>query len=317
MLKKIDIKMELISVEVETLKIKGFIDIKGDTISYENLSESIKTYDIQVPIFIDSDNTIISGNRRIHIAKKLGIENVAAYVVDKDTSEIEIEKLKIDFSLTQRNMSYLDNVQIYCHQQSVFEKYNEPYTEYMSKLMNCTQRAIQLKVQIGKAYKGAPEELKDILQTLDREKKITLKTLKLFTSLKEKDLENFYNDILDIEDIIHKDIVSITAQYTEMVNRKNRNKKINEALQKSKDSKEDKLTSEELNEINSVGNTSEGNDSRTLIDIKKVFQYEIKKHFKVEIDSDEERDVKVIKSQIDINFREEIELITSLLKGDK
>lgn len=310
---------KIIEMSVATLNMLNVIDVEGDNISYENLTESIDTYGVMEPIFVDSKNNVISGCRRVLVSQDLLLETIPAIVVADNTTEIEIEKLKIDFLLTNRNISYLDIIKIYYHQHSVFEKYNEPYTIYMAKLRGCTQRDIQFKVKAGKAYSTLPDKVKKIIQSLDSTKKVPLKTFKVISVLEKVDLDNFVKEVLESNGITHKQLVSITSQYDEMFNRKERKKDINKGIKDSKTKKEKTLSNGEipLNEVHSSANNVEGN-TVIVMNVKKVFQYEIKKYFNQNIDIAEERDVKVIQSNINIklDFKEEIELISSFLQEE-
>ncbi|OHD95393.1 MAG: hypothetical protein A2019_04405 [Sulfurimonas sp. GWF2_37_8] len=312
---------KIIQASVSALKFNNIIDIVGDLISFENLTESIKNYSVQTPIYIDDDNNVISGNRRALISKNLEIKTIPAFVVDSNKTPLEIEKLRIEFLLTNRNMSHLDIIQIYYYQHAVFEKYDEPYTEYMSKIQNCTQRAIQLKLKAGKIYSTLSDEVKSIFQKLDSAKKIPFTTFIVMSKLEEIDLANFIKEVIETENIEHKHLVSITKQYEEMLARQNRNKTINEDSKKSKESKETKeetvLSEISVNELNSSEDAEikDDDEPNILVDMKRVFKYEIKKYFNVAIETDEEEDVEKIQSKLHIDFKEELELIKSLLEG--
>lgn len=299
---------KIISVSVSTLKHNNIIDMTGDEISYENLTHSIEVYGVMEPIFITKDKLVISGNRRVQVSKDLLLEKIPAIIVEKTITPIEIEKLKIDFLLTHRNMSHLDIIQIYYYQSSVFAKYNEPYTEYMSKLQDCTQRNVQLKVRAGKTLSTLPIELKKIFQDMDRVKKVPMKTFKVMSELEETNLNNCVKEILAIKNLEYSKLASIVNHYQVMFNQKKRKKDIDEKLQQSKEDKEDSL-----NELNS----SKDSDSRFVGDIKKVFQYEIKKSFNLDIQESESEVIENIKSTLNIDFTEEIELIKFLLEETK
>jgi len=310
---------KIIEMSVSTLNMLNVIDVEGDNISFENLTESISTNGVMEPIFVDSKNNVISGCRRVLVSQDLLLETIPAIVIADNTTEIEIEKLKIDFLLTNRNISYLDIIKIYYHQHSVFEKYNEPYTIYMAKLKDCTQRDIQSKVKAGRTYSTLPDKVKKIIQSLDSTKKVPLKTFKVMSVLEKVDLDNFVKEVLESQDITHKQLVSITSQYDEMYNRKERNKDITKGIKNSKMKKEKTLSNAKLplNELHSSANNVDGN-TVIVMNVKKVFQYEIKKYFNQTIDITEERDVKVIQHNLNINlnFNEEIKLISSFLQEE-
>ena len=308
---------KIIEMSVATLNMLNVIDVEGDNISFENLTESISTYGVKEPIFVDSKNNVISGCRRVLVSQDLLIETIPAIVIADNTTEIEIEKLKIDFLLTNRNISYLDIIKIYYHQHSVFEKYNEPYTAYMAKLKDCTQRDIQSKVKAGRTYSTLPDKVKKIIQSLDSTKKVPLKTFKVMSKIEKGDLNNFVKEVLESQDITHKQLASITSQYEEQFNRKERSHDTNKWIKESKAKKEETLSNDTspLNELHSSANNVD-NNSVIVMNIKKVFQYDIKKYFNQSIDTTEERDVKVIQSNLNLNFKEEIELISSLLQKE-
>lgn len=296
------------SVSVSTLKHNNIIDMTGDEISYETLTHSIGIYGVMEPIFITKDKLVISGNRRVQVSKDLLLDKIPAIIVEETITPIEIEKLKIDFLLTHRNMSHLDIIQIYHHQNSVFEKYNEPYTEYMSKLQDCTQRNIQLKVRAGKTLSTLPSELKKIFQDLDRVKKVPMKTFKVLSELKESNLNSCVKEILDVKNLEHSKLASIINHYKEMFNQTERESEIDKNLQQSKKDKEDTL-----NELNS----SKDSNLKIVGDIKKVFRYEIKQSFNLDIKTSESEVIEDIKSKLHIDFTEEIELIKSHLEETK
>jgi len=312
---------KIIEMSVATLNMLNVIDEEGDNLSFENLTESISTYGVMEPIFVDSKNNVISGCRRVLVARDLLLDTIPAIVIADNTTEVEIEKLRIDFLLTNRNISHLDIIKIYYHQNSVFEKYNEPYTEYMAKLKDCTQRDIQSKVKAGRTYSTLPYKVKNIIQSLDSMKKVPLKTFKVMSTLEKVDLDDFIKEVLEFQDITHTQLVSVTKKYDEMLNEKRRNKDINKGAQDSKTKKEETLSNGEtpLNEVYSSANNVDGNTA-IVMNVKKVFQYEIKKYFNQTIDIDEERDVKVIQSNLNLNinldFKEEIDLISSFLQKE-
>lgn len=308
---------KIIEISVSTLNMLNVIDVEGDNISFENLTESIITFGVKEPIFIDSKNNVISGCRRVLVSQDLLLETIPAIVIDDNTTEIEIEKLKIDFLLTNRNISYLDIIQIYYHQHSVFEKYNEPYTSYMAKLKGCTQRDIQAKVKMGRTYSTLSDKVKKIIQSLDSIEKVPLKTFKVMSKIEKGDLDNFVKEVLESQDITHKQLTSIASQYEEQFNRKERSHDTNKGIKESKAKKEETLSNDTipLNELHSSANNVDSN-SVIVMNIKKVFQYNIKKYFNQAIDITEERDVKVIQSNLNLDFKEEIELISSLLQKE-
>ena len=299
---------KIISVSVSTLKHNNIIDMIGDEVSYENLTLSIETNGIMEPIFITENRLIISGNRRVQVARDLLIDKVPAIIVEDTITPLEIEKLKIDFLITHRNMSHLDIIQIYYYQNSIFEKYDEPYSEYMAKLQECTQRSIQLKIKAGKTLSTLPSELKKVFQDLDRVKKVPMKTFKVLSELEEKDLNRCVKEILEIKNLEHSKLASIIDSYKKMMNAENRSKDIDEALEQSKKDKEGLL-----NELNS----SNDSDSKIISDIKKVIHYDIHKSFNLDITEDESKYIEDIKLKLHVDFKEEIELIKSLLKESK
>lgn len=323
---------KIISVSVSTLKYNTIIDITGDKISYENLTESIKRNGVLEPIFIDTNNVVVSGNRRVFISKELGLKTIPSIIVDKNLSKFEIEKLRADFLITNRNLSYIDICKIYTYQSSIFEKHNQSYTEYMGDKMKCSRRDIQLKIKIGKMYSTLPSQIKSIFENIDSNKKIPLKTLKVMSQLNDIDLKNFNKDILKHKDMEHKTIVSITKKYLEMLNNKARKEKIGKVLEENfpsekesessltevisenDDEQENSLIEDSLykNELNSSLSPSD-----TIQTIKQVLRYEIKKSFHLQIEPSEEKTLKTLQSKFQIDFKEEIELIKSLLKGGK
>ena len=92
------------------------------------------------------------------------------------------------------------------------------------------------------------------------------------------------------------------------------NRKLNKNLDKSKQTQDTKFKEEDFEKLDEI--ISEHDEIISLRDVKKLFQYEIKKHFKLKINKDEELEVEVIKSECSVNFQEEIELIKSLMKKD-
>jgi hypothetical protein len=304
-----------IEVSLDNVKSRSIIDVKGDLISYENMTESIRVNGVLIPIILDKDYNVIKGNRKVFISKELGLKTIPALIVDDNISEIEIEKLKIDFFLTHRNLSYLDIVQIYYHQKYVFKKHNESYTEYMRKLEKCSRRDIQDKVRCGKVLKTLPIEFKNKLQEIDAVKKVPLTTLQLMYKLENDSLDKFVNEVISIDGNSHKDLVPITKKYKELSNLQIRNKKINEDIKKEASKNEIISLNDDI--LSQITDGVDGSDNEVINSVKKVFKYEIKKHFKLEIDTNEENDIQVIKSQFDIDLKEEIELIKSLLEEGK
>jgi len=295
-------------VSVETLKFNNIIDMIGDEVSYENLTLSVETYGIMEPIFITENRLIISGNRRVQVAKDLLIDKVPAIIVEDTITPLEIEKLKIDFLITNRNVSHLDIIQIFHYQNGVFEKYDEPYSEYMAKLQECTQRNIQVKIKAGKTLSTLPSELKKIFQDMDHVKKVPMKTFKVLSELQEKDLNRCVKEILEVENLEHSKLASIIDYYQKMMNSKKRTQDIDKDLKQSKEDKE-----ATLGELNS----SSDSDSKLVATIKKVIHYDIHKSFNLDIKEDESKYIEDIKSKLHIDFTEEIELIKYLLKEAK
>ena len=340
---------KVVDVVVDTIKSVNVIDTKGDELSYNTLFDSIKNIGVLEAILIDTKGNLIAGNRRLEISKALGLKTIPAIIVDENLSEFEIANLRVDFLITSRNLSHIDICKIYSYQDSVFIKYNKSYADYMGDKMDCSKRAIQFKVKAGKMYSKLPTEVQSIFQKIDSTKKVPLKTLKVMSVLNETDLKNFNQNILDCEEIKHEDIVSITKEYDEMIHRKARKEKIDKEIQESQTSEEETPpTDEPLTEVDSESDSevedtppSEENpqidiseesgksgefsspttsqaidDSHIIKDMKKVFQYEIKKSFDLEIEPTERKSVKEIQSKLHIDFKEEIELIKSLLGGD-
>jgi len=235
---KIEIKnvngIEVVNVGVSSLNQINVIDTKGDLISFENLTESIRNNGVLEPIFIDTKNNIISGNRRVAIAKDLGLKTIPAIVVDEKLSEFEIDNLRIDFLTTNRNLSYIDISKVYYYQKMVFEKHNQSYSDYMAEKLECSSRAIEFKIRAGKMYSQLPIEIQSIFQTIDSTKKVPLKTLKVMSKLDEVKLKNFNKDILGVEDIVYEDVVSITKEYDEMLISIARQKKIDKEVEEAK-----------------------------------------------------------------------------------
>jgi len=295
-------------VSVSTLKYNNIIDVTGDEISYENLTLSVEDRGFYEPIFITKNRLIISGNRRVQVARDLLIDKIPAIIVEETMTPLEIEKLKIDLLITHRNISHLDIIQIFHYQSTIFEKYDEPYSEYMAKLQECTQRSIQLKIKAGKTLSTLPSELKKIFQDMDRVKKVPMKTFKILSELQEKDLNRCVKEILEVENLEQSKLASIIDYYQKMMNSKKRTQDIDKDLKQSKEDKE-----VVLGELNS----SSDSDSKIIVDIKKVFQYEIKKSFSLDIETSESEVIEDIKSKLHIDFTEEIELIKSLLEESK
>jgi len=321
---KQNFQYKVIEKSIKSLKNENnFIDVIGDKTYYNVLNSSIKYRGVLVPILIDPDNNILWGKERVVSSMENGLETIPTIVVGKGMSKEELLELEVELLHTGKNTTHLDSSQLYFAQQVFFRKKDIPYTKYISEIIGCTQRSIQLKVETGKLYDTLQNDVKKVFQRIDSNENIPLNILTGLVYLsKNSELDKFISDLLNIErekEVTLEELKNLSKTYQSKVSLKNRNKQINEKMEEKKQDVENTVnknsTIEELEGLTRSLDSKES--SHVITNLKKVFQYQIKRHFNLDVNVTEERDVMVIQSELQVDFKEEIKLIKSIIKGEK
>ena len=304
-------------VGVNTLKMEqSVLDTKGYNLSYINRERIIDKYPMMAFAIIDSDNNVLSGTEDVEICKDKGIEKISVLVMDKKTPKKELRKLEIELQQSHRYITPLEMSILTWEHCLLSQGDSESYTLSESERLNVSRRIIQIKREVGQKFSLFNDEFKSIINTINLREKIPQNLLIALTDSNDKEKEVVVSKIkeIGIDKITIKDLKTIIAPVITRLKLDVRNRKLNKNLEKSKETLDTKFKEEDFEKLNDI--ISEHDEIISLRDVKKLFQYEIKKHFKLKINQDEKSEVEVIKSECSVNFQEEIELIKSLVKKD-
>jgi len=294
----------------------SILDTKGNNFAFVIRREVIKEYGFLTPSIIDKDYNALSNTRDIEIALELDIKKIPVIIVDKNISAKKLRKLEIELHQSDRNITHLE-YSILSYEHYLLSKEDEgTYTKIESERLGVTTRSIQTKVALGKKWEMINPELKSMISEIDLRTKVDLKSLTALVEASEDEKQNVISKIKEIgvENTINKDLKPLIAPIFTRLTLESRNRKLNKNLNTSQQKQEDKFTAEEFEKLDDIFINHE--ETLSVEKMKKLFQYEIKTHFKLKINKDEKSEIDDIQLECSIDFKEEIELIKSLMKKD-
>lgn len=298
-----------IFVDVNELKYeKRVLATDGDIQSFHILKMNIQEHGVLVPIVIDENYNVLSGSRRVTIAKSLNIQKIPAVIVNKKLNEAQKAKLEIDLHLSSRKMTYLEMSLLV----SELHKESEAKTETVHKLaevLKCDKKSIYTKVNHVKSFHNLSPEVQSILHEANSREAIerivfeNIYLLDLNFNLFEKEILS-----LNAEDITNSKLKSILSKLKQQKNEADRNKTIDKQMAEIEQKADNALL--EITDLPLVKKIETPDYFQAS---KMVLQYEIKKLFKQSMDKKEMLEAEALKATYNINFNKEIELIQSLL----
>ncbi|MDK9694631.1 MAG: ParB/RepB/Spo0J family partition protein [Sulfurimonas sp.] len=298
-----------IFVNVNELKYeKRVLATDGDIQSFHILKMNIQEHGVLVPIVIDENYNVLSGSRRVIIAKSLNIQKIPAVIVNKDLNEAQKAKLEIDLHLSSRKMSYLEISLL------IFELHKESHTktktvQELAEYLKCDTRSIHSKIAHVKSFHKLSPEVQSILYEADSREAIerivfeNICLLGLNFNLFEKEILS-----LNVEDITNSILKSILSKLKQKKNEADRNQTIDKQMAEIEQKTDSVLL--EITDLPAVKKTETPDYSQAA---KIVLQYEIKKLFNQSIDKKEMLEAEALKETYSIDFHKEIALIQSLL----
>lgn len=308
---------KIILVDTSSVHLENSIlDTKGNNFAFVIRRDVIKQYGFNTPCILDTDYNALSGTRDIEIARELGIKKIPVIFVDKNIPSDKLRKLEIELHQSDRNITYLEYATL-SYEHYLLSKNDEgTYTKIESERLGVTTRSIQTKVALGKKWETINPELKSMISEIDLRTKVDLKSLTALVEASEDEKQNVISKIKEIgvENTINKDLKPFITPIFTRLTLESRNRKLNKKLNASKQKQEDKFTPEEFEKLDDIFKNHE--ETLSVEKMKKLFQYEIKTHFKVQINEDEKSEINDIKSECLIDFKDEIELIKLLMKKD-
>ena len=298
-----------IFVNVNELKYeKRVLATDGDIQSFHILKMNIQEHGVLVPIVIDESYNVLSGSRRVTIAKSLNIQKIPAVIVNKDLNEAQKAKLEIDLHLSSRRMTYLEiSLLIFeLHKESVAKR--KTVLE-LAEYLKCDIRSIHSKIAHVKSFHKLSPEVQSILCEADSREAIerivfaNISYLNLNFNLFEKEILP-----LNMEDITNSKLKSILNKLKQQKNEADRNKTIDKQMAEIEQKADGVLL--EITDLPPVKKIETPDYFQAS---KIVLQYEIKNLFNQSMDEKEILEAEALKSTYNINFSKEIELIKSLL----
>ena len=294
----------------------SILDTKGNNFAFVIRREVIKEYGFLTPSIIDKDYNALSNTRDIEIALELDIKKIPVIIVDKNISAKKLRKLEIELHQSDRNITHLE-YSILSYEHYLLSKEDEgTYTKIESERLGVTTRSIQTKVALGKKWERINPELKSMISEIDLRTKVDLKSLTALVEASEDEKQNVISKIeeIGVKNTINKDLKPLIAPIFTRLTLESRNRKLNKNLNTSQQKQEDKFTAEEFEKLDDIFINHE--ETLSVEKMKKLFQYEIKTHFKLKINKDEKSEIDDIQLECSIDFKEEIELIKSLMEKD-
>lgn len=298
-----------IFVDVNELKYeKRVLATEGDVQSFHILKMNIQEHGILVPIVIDENYNVLSGSRRVTIAKSLNIKKIPAVIVNKNLNEAQKAKLEIDLHLSSRKMSYLEMslLVVELHKESPAKTKT---VRELAEYLKCDIRSIHSKIAHVKSFHKLSQEVQSILCEADSREAIerivfeNICLLGLNFNLFEKEILS-----LNMEDITNSKLKSILSKLKQQKNEADRNKTIDKQMAEIEQKADNALL--EITDLPLVKKIETPDYFQAS---KMVLQYEIKKLFKQSMDEKEMLEAEALKATYNINFNKEIELIRSLL----
>ena len=298
-----------ILIEVDKLKYeKRALTTQGDIKSYSLLTMNIQEHGVLVPIVIDNNHNVLSGSRRVIIAKSLNIQKIPAVVVEKKLDENQRRKLEIDLHLSARRMTYLEtSLLVYkLHEES---QAKTKTVEELAEYLKCDIRSIQSKKAHMKSFHKLSQKIQSILYAVDSQEGIE-RIVFNYIHLLDLNLNFVEKEILSLkaEDLTNNNLKSILSKLLEQKNETDRNEKIDMQMATIEQQADNALL--EIMDLAPIKKVEANNEQ---LHLKMVLRYEIKKLFKQAIDEKEMQEAESIKATYNIDLNKEIELIQSLL----
>lgn len=298
-----------IVVDVNKLKYeKRVLATDGDIQSFHILKMNIKEHGVLVPIVIDSNYNVLSGSRRVIIARSLNIQKIPAVVVNKNLNEKQKAKLEIDLHLSSRRITYLEiSLLVYGLHKESHAKTKTVHE--LAEYLKCDIKSIYTKVAHVKSFHKLSPEVQSILYEADSREVIerivfeNICLLGLNFNLFEKEILS-----LNMEDITNSKLKSILSKLKQQKNEADRNKTIDKQMAEI-----EQKTDNALLEITDLPPVKKIETPDYFQASKIVLQYEIKNFFDQSMDKKEILEAEELKVTYNINFSKEIELIQSLL----
>lgn len=308
-----NISKKIVSVDTKLLKNEGnLIDIDGDISSYNVLKESIKTDGFLEPILIDENRKIIDGHRRLKVAEELDLQTISAIIIYENMSDKKIKKLKCVLHQSSRKQSYIDEIELLLCQNEVHDG-EVVFSKHMAEILNCTHRSVETKVKDAKLFRLKDDKTKEFIFSLNRNHKLDDDANKSLISFNDEEINTLQEKIETAQELDKKQIKTFINEIISASNKVKRHEKINKNIEKITKSSDEKISEASLNEIDDIFDSNEDEEQVYFKDFKKLLQYEIKQHFNIELDDADKKSALELQSVYTTNFKEEIELIISLL----
>ena len=183
----------------------------------------------------------------------------------------------------------------------------------MAEILGTTTRTIESHIANAKSFRLLPKSIQDLVHTILLNENLERAIFDKFTSiLKNDNLKLLEHELkhYDTQEIDGAKIKSILAKVERESNELVRNEQIDKELEEIQ--KQVNILIEDIEELKFIP-PKPLVEELSNIDIKKVFEYEIKKYFRKEIDTKNEKNILSIKEAYSIDFTQEIELIISFL----
>jgi hypothetical protein len=171
-----------------------FADYNPRTITkdaYRGLTKSIKKYGLNMPILVNSDNTIISGHQRVRVCKDLGVEEVKCYVYDLERLDEEELNILMNSSAISGEFEEIQLAEMLENQKDR-EDYKELQLDKLEPLDLSEENTEELYTDKIKGLLYEPSQEKPNIKELVSDSK----TKKLIEKIKNSNLSNEEKDFL-------------------------------------------------------------------------------------------------------------------------
>lgn len=308
-----NISEKVVSVDTKLLKNEGnLIDIHGDNFSYNVLNESIKNHGFIKPILIDENKKIIDGHRRLKVALEQNLQTIQAIIIHENMSDKKIKKLKCVLHQSSRKQSYIDEIELLLCQNEVYDG-EVVFSKHMAEILNCTHRSVETKVKDAKLFRLKDDKTKEFIFSLNRNRKLDDDANKSLISFNDEEINILQEKIETAKELDKKQIKTFINEIISASKKVKRHEKINKNIENIAKSSDEKISEASLNEIDDIFDSNDDEEQVYFKDFKKLLQYEIKQHFNIKLDDADKKSALELQSVYTTNFKEEIELIISLL----
>jgi hypothetical protein len=309
--------------------------IKKDDISKKYLTQSIKTDNQYIPVYVNMNNEIIEGQDIVDILVSLKIEEVKVIQIDCADS-LSQRRFYLNKILSETKLTALNYGILTVEDKTVYELENPSaikkeisknnlkkdkksktnntscYTNFSSEKLGVSKRTVQNRAEIGTEFNKLDNNYKEFVSDFDSKLSFTRnELLKLF-----KIESIYYIDLIkDVEDIIQnnkeemtkRDFMNLFNAYYNPNPIKTDNKPSNDTELET--SEEEPLVSVSIEEIEEDELESEEFDPTM---IKNILRYDIDKYFKVNesVNNDFEQD----KVDFKLDFGDEIKYIEEIIR---